>query len=135
MTGSVLWLQSLQPVLARFVEHTPGVAHALVASADGLPVSSSRGLPRLRARQLAGLAAGLVALGYAVTGTVGAGRVVQAVVEMEQGLLVAIRVSDSTCLAVLAAATADRAVVGYEAAHLAGRLRTLDGSDAGPPAR
>lgn len=129
MSSSDLWQRSLQPVLAGFVEQTPGVAHALVASADGVPVSSSRGLPRGRARQLAGMAAGLVDLGYAVTGTVEAGRVVQTVVEMEQGLLLAIRVSDRSCLAVLAAATADRARVGYEAAQLAGRLRSLD--DAG----
>jgi len=130
MSESDLWRQSLQPLLARFVEDTPGVAHALVASADGVPVSSSRGLPRMRARQLAGMAAGLVDLGYAVTGAIDAGPVVQAVVEMEQGLLLAIRVSEQSCLAVLAAASADRARVGYDAALLAGRLRSLHGPEA-----
>lgn len=125
MTESGVWRQGLQPVLASFVEQTPGVAHALVASADGMPVSSSRGLPRLRARQLAGMAAGLVDLGYAATGAVHAGPVVQAVVEMEHGLLLAIRVSETSCLAVLAGASAERPVIGYEAALLAARLRTL----------
>ena len=45
-----------------FANHTPGVAHALVVSADGLPVAVSERLDRPRADQLAAIASGLASL-------------------------------------------------------------------------
>ena len=53
-----------QPQLARreLAKATPGVAHAMVVSADGLPVAVSERLDRPRADQLAAIASGLASL-------------------------------------------------------------------------
>ena len=45
-----------------FVQQVPGVAHAVVVSADGLLLVPSSGLPRDRADQLAAVTSGLVSL-------------------------------------------------------------------------
>ena len=45
-----------------FVERVPGVAHAVVVSADGLLLTSSNRLPLDRADQLAAVASGIVSL-------------------------------------------------------------------------
>src|SRR5215211_809410 len=49
-------------LVGNFANHTPGVAHALVVSADGLPVAVSQRLDRPRADQLAAIASGLASL-------------------------------------------------------------------------
>src|SRR2546421_3450537 len=45
-----------------FAERVPGVAHAVVVSADGLLLTASNRLPLDRADQLAAVASGLVSL-------------------------------------------------------------------------
>ena len=45
-----------------FVNRVAGVAHALVVSAEGMPLTASAHLPRDRADQLAAVASGLVSL-------------------------------------------------------------------------
>ena len=49
-------------LVTNFAERVPGVAHAIVVSADGLLLTSSDRLPRDRADQLAAVASGLVSL-------------------------------------------------------------------------
>ena len=50
--GSFGWL------ITDFVRRVPGVAHAVVVSADGLLLAGSQGLPRDRAEQLSAVASG-----------------------------------------------------------------------------
>ncbi|MGH3761140.1 roadblock/LC7 domain-containing protein, partial [Actinophytocola sp.] len=54
--GSFGWL------ITDFVRQVPGVAHAVVVSADGLLLAGSQGLPRDRAEQLSAVSSGLVSL-------------------------------------------------------------------------
>src|SRR5947207_13239583 len=85
-----------------FANHTPGVAHAMVVSADGLPVAVSQRLDRPKADQLAAVASGLASLTQGGARCIDGGLVKQTVVEMERGLVVVKAISDGSCLAVLA---------------------------------
>lgn len=105
-----------------FVSRVPGVAHAVVVSADGLLLTASCHLPRDRADQLAAVASGLVSLTQGAARCFEAGQVVQTVVEMERGLVLLMSISDGSCLAVLASPTCDIGLVGYEMTLLVDRV-------------
>jgi hypothetical protein len=47
-------------LVGNFANRTPGVAHAMVVSADGLPVAASQRLDRPKADQLAAIGFGLL---------------------------------------------------------------------------
>ena len=74
-------------LVTNFAERVPGVAHAIVVSADGLLLTSSDRLPRDRADQLAAVASGLVSLTQGAARCFDAGGVVQTVVEMDRGIV------------------------------------------------
>lgn len=97
-----------------FVEQVPGVAHAVVVSADGLPMAFSRGFPQDRADQLAAITAGLISLTTGAARVFEGGGVNQTLVEMEYGLLLAMSISDGSSLAVLAAPDCDMGLVAYQ---------------------
>ncbi|MER6942595.1 roadblock/LC7 domain-containing protein [Nonomuraea sp. NPDC005983] len=97
-----------------FVEQVPGVAHAVVVSADGLPMAFSRGFPRDRADQLAAIAAGLVSLTEGAARVFEGGGVTQTLIEMDLGLLLVMSISDGSSLAVLAAPDCDMGLVAYQ---------------------
>jgi uncharacterized protein len=105
-----------------FVDSVPGVAHAVVISADGLLLTRSRHLPDDRADQLAAVASGLVSLAAGASRCFDAGGVVQTVVEMQQGVVLLMSVRDGSSLVALATATCDRGLVGYEMTLLADRV-------------
>jgi predicted regulator of Ras-like GTPase activity (Roadblock/LC7/MglB family) len=90
-----------------FVQQVPGVAHAVVVSADGLLLVASSGLPRDRADQLAAVTSGLVSLTQGAARCFEAGGVVQTVVEMERGIVLTMAISDGSSLAVLASPSCD----------------------------
>ena len=97
-----------------FVAHTPGVAHAVVVSVDGLQLTASEHLPEERADQLSAIAAGIVSLNLGAAKVLGATEVVRTVVEMDGGALLLTSIKDGSCLAVLAARDCDIAQVAYE---------------------
>lgn len=97
-----------------FVDSTPGVAHAVVVSVDGLLLTASARLPTERAEQMAAIAAGIVSLNLGAAKVLGAESVVRAVVEMEAGALLLTSIRDGSCLAVLAVRDCDIAQVAYE---------------------
>ncbi|MFD1540227.1 roadblock/LC7 domain-containing protein [Nonomuraea guangzhouensis] len=101
-------------LVSGFVEQVPGVAHAVVVSADGLPVAFSRGFPQDRADQLAAIAAGLISLTQGAARVFEGGEVTQTLIEMRRGLLLAMSISDGSCLAVLAAPDCDMGLVAYQ---------------------
>src|SRR5919202_781945 len=74
-------------LVSNFAERVPGVAHAIVVSADGLLLTSSDRLPRDRADQLAAVASGLVSLTQGAARCFDAGGVIQTVVEMDRGIV------------------------------------------------
>lgn len=105
-----------------FTERVPGVAHAIVVSADGLLLSSSARLPADRADQLAAVASGLGSLTHGAARCFEAGAVRETVVEMERGVMLLMAISDGSSLAVLAAPNCDIGQVAYEMALLVERV-------------
>ena len=109
-------------LVSNFAERVPGVAHAIVVSADGLLLTSSDRLPRDRADQLAAVASGLVSLTQGAARCFEGGAVLQTVVEMDNGFLFLMSISDGSSFAVLAARSCDVGQVGYEMALLVDRV-------------
>jgi uncharacterized protein len=114
--------RDLNWLIGNFARSTPGVAHAVVVSADGLPVAVSERLDRAKADQLAAIASGVASLSQGAARCFDGGPVRQTVVEMERGLLFVMAISDGSCLAVLAASSCDVGVVGYQMAVLVVRV-------------
>lgn len=104
-----------------FVNRVPGVAHAVVVSSDGIPLTLSSGLPRDRADQLAAVTSGLVSLAVGAARCFEAGGLVQTVVEMEHGIMLIMSITDGSSLAVLASPSCDIGLVGYEMTVLVDR--------------
>jgi predicted regulator of Ras-like GTPase activity (Roadblock/LC7/MglB family) len=108
VTSSV---QDLNWLITNFVERVPSVAHAIVVSADGLPLAFSDGFPPDRADQLAAVASGLSSLTQGAARVFEGGAVLQTVVEMEGGLLLSMSISNGSSLAVLASPDCDMGLV------------------------
>src|SRR6476661_6573540 len=102
-------------LVARFANETPGVSHAILVSADGLPMAASEQLPTDRAEQMAALASGAARLFQG-------GTVLQSVIEMELGYLLLMSVGDGSHLAALTSTESDIGQVGYEMAVLVDRV-------------
>jgi uncharacterized protein len=113
--------QNLNWLVSNFAKSVPGAAHAIVLSADGLLMAVSERLDRARADQLAAVASGLASLTQGAARIFTGGTVTQTVVEMENGFLLVMAVSDGSCLAVLAAPSCDIGLIGYEMALLVAR--------------
>jgi predicted regulator of Ras-like GTPase activity (Roadblock/LC7/MglB family) len=114
--------RDLNWLIGNFATRTPGVAHAMVVSADGLPIAVSERLDRTKADQLAAIASGLASLSQGAARYFDAGLVRQTIVEMQRGLLFVMTISDGSCLTVLAATACDVGGVGYEMAVLVTRV-------------
>ena len=97
-------------------------AHAIVVSADGLPMAFSDGFPADRADQLAAVTSGLASLTQGASRVFEGGPVTQTVVEMRHGLLLVMAISDGSSLAALAASDCDMGLVAYEMAMLVERV-------------
>jgi uncharacterized protein len=100
----------------------PDIAHAILVSADGLPLARSVDFPADRADQLAAIASGLSSLTQGAARCFNAGTVRQMIVEMDQGYLFVMSVSEGSCLAALASGSCDLGQVGYEMSMLITRV-------------
>jgi len=107
-------LSDLDWLVTDFTTRVPDVAHAAVISADGVALALSEGIPVQHAGQLAAITAGLTSLIQGAARVFEAGETIQALVEMEAGLLLVKAISDGSSLAVLAAAQCDIDLVAYE---------------------
>ena len=114
--------QDLDWLVTDFVDRVRDVAHAVVVSADGLPMAFNTRFPRDHADQLAAVTAGLASLTLGAARVFQAGRVVQTAVEMEAGLFVVMTISNGSSLAVLAVANCDLGLVAYEMSLLVERV-------------
>ena len=114
--------RNLNWLVSTFVDRVPGVQDAVVVSADGLPMALSDGLDRDTADRFAAVASGLVGLAHGAASRFGGGAVHQVIVEMERSFLFVTGISDGSCLAVVAEATCDVGLVGYEMAVLVERV-------------
>jgi predicted regulator of Ras-like GTPase activity (Roadblock/LC7/MglB family) len=111
---SSVYRQDLNWLITGFTARVADVAHAIVVSADGVPLAVSQRLPPAYAGQLAAITAGLVSLMQGAARIFEAGLPTQALVEMEGGLLFVMAINDGSCLAVLAGPECDTNVVSYE---------------------
>ena len=101
-------------LLGNFVTNVPGVSHTLVVSADGLLMAMSEGMDRTQGDQMAAIVSGLSSLTRGAARQLGGGEVRQAIVEMDHLFLFTTSISDGSVLAVVADATCDVGLVGYE---------------------
>jgi hypothetical protein len=115
-------VQDLDWLVTDFVDRVRDVAHAVVVSADGLPLAFNTRFPRDHADQLAAVTSGLASLTQGAARVFAAGRVIQTAVEMEAGLFVVMSISNGSSLAVLAAANCDLGLVAYEMSLLVERV-------------
>jgi uncharacterized protein len=111
---SSVYRQDLNWLITGFTARVADVAHAIVVSADGVPLAVSQRLPPAYAGQLAAITSGLVSLMQGAARIFEAGLATQALVEMESGLLFVMAINDGSCLAVLAGQECDTNVVSYE---------------------
>lgn len=125
MTAGLDWL------VDSLVQRTRDVAHAILVSADGMPMARSTDFPTDRADQLAAITAGLTSLTQGAARCFAAGSVQQMVVEMDGGYLVVMAVGEGSSLAALASPDCDLGQVGYEMQLLISRVNTA----LTPPAR
>src|ERR1700739_187714 len=114
--------KSLDWLVSAVARDVPGGAHAAPGSGDGLLGAASEHLPVERADQLAAVSSGLASLSTGAADLFEGGRVVQSVVEMENGYLLLMRVGDGSHLAALASTSCDIGQVGYEMAILVERV-------------
>lgn len=116
-------VQDLDWLVTDFVDRVRDVAHAVVVSADGLPLAFSARFPRDHADRLAAITSGLASLTQGAARAFEVGLVVQTAVEMEGGLFIVMSVSnDGSSLAVLAASDCDLGLVAYEMSLLVERV-------------
>lgn len=121
MTDLSAAARNINWLVENFVDRVPGVTEAVVVSADGLPMAVSRGLDRDTGDRFAAVASGLIGLAYGAAGRFGGGAVTQIVIEMENAFLFVTGISDGSSLAIVADASADVGLVGYEMAVLVER--------------
>ncbi|MET9214689.1 MULTISPECIES: roadblock/LC7 domain-containing protein [unclassified Nocardia] len=115
--------QTLDWVLDGLIDRTPGSEHALVLSADGLPLARSSALTREDAEHLAAMASALHSLARGVGSRFGKGALQQTVVELDAGYLIVTEAGHGACLALLAAIEADLGLIAYEMNVIVGQVR------------
>jgi predicted regulator of Ras-like GTPase activity (Roadblock/LC7/MglB family) len=101
-----------------FTGRVADVAHAVVVSADGVPLAVSEGIPQAFVGQLAAITSGLSSLMNGAARLFEAGHPTRGLVEMEGGLMFVMAISDGSILAVLAAPECDADQVSYEMSML-----------------
>lgn len=111
-------------LLDNFVRTVPGTRHTLVVSADGLLMAMSENLDRTSGDQLAAIVAGMSSLTRGAARQLHAGDVRQAIVEMDELFVFLMSVSNGSVLAVVADASCDVGLIGYEMAMLVSRTET-----------
>lgn len=116
--------QSLNWLVANFVDRVPGVKESAVVSSDGLLIAVSDGLGRAEADRLAAVAAGLMSIARGVSGPLDAGRVNEIIIEFDWALLFVMRISEGSTLAVIASRPCDVGQIGYEMAVLVEKAET-----------
>jgi hypothetical protein len=108
-------------LLDNFVKSVAGVRHTLVVSADGLLMAMSDELDRTSGDQLGAIVAGLSSLTRGAARQLRCGEVRLSIVEMDTQFLLLMTISDGSVLAVMADATCDVGLIGYEMALLVSR--------------
>ena len=107
-------LENLDWLVDSLTRRTADIAHAILVSADGMPMARSAAFPPDRADQLAAITSGLTSLTQGAARCFAAGQVHQLVVEMDGGYLVVMSVGEGSSLAALVSPQCDLGQVGYQ---------------------
>lgn len=108
-----------------FVGETPGVSHAIIVSADGLALASSRSLAIDLADSLSAMVAGLTGLCGSIAGHIHRGNYEHAMIRLTHGHLLIMGISPAASLAVLTDTCADAGTVAYQMNRLVSRTGHL----------
>ncbi len=108
-------------LLDNFVRTVPATRHTLVVSADGLLMAMSDNLDRTSGDQLAAIVSGMSSLTRGASRQLNGGAVRQSIVEMDNGFLFLMNVSNGSVLAAVADSNCDVGLIGYEMAMLVSR--------------
>lgn len=119
---STAYRQDLNWLVTEFTTRVEDVAHAMVVSADGVPLALSAGIPAAAVEQFAAITSGLAGLMQGAARAFEGGTAMQALVEMDDGLMFVKVISDGSSLAVLAAPECDTSQVSYEINRLVGAV-------------
>lgn len=106
--------RDLDWLLDELVERAVGAQHAIVLSADGLPIGKSKDITTEDAEHLSAIASAFQSLAQGTGRQFKGGRVLQTVVEMEHAYLFVTAAGEGACMAVLAAEDADVGMIAYE---------------------
>ena len=112
-------------LLSSFVDGTAHVDEAVAVSSDGFLLGASAGPDRAHIEQLSAIAAGLTSLTTGAADCFDYGSVELVMTRMEGGFLLLSRISDGSCLAVLANRSCDVSAVSYEMTLLVDRIGRL----------
>ncbi len=105
-------------LISNFAASTPGVAHALIVSSDGLPLLASDGVPEDLADPLAAMASGILSLGNNLARQVAAGSCDQILLRLTRGQFVFMGIGELAGLGVLVEAGANLGAVAHQMAQL-----------------
>jgi len=108
-------------LLDNFVRTVPATRHTLVVSADGLLMAMSDNLDRTSGDQLAAIVSGMSSLTRGASRQLNGGSVRQSIVEMDNGFLFLMNVSNGSVLAAVADSNSDVGLIGHEMAMLVSR--------------
>jgi uncharacterized protein len=117
--------QDLNWLVTDFTMRVEDVAHAIVVSADGVPLALSTDIPEHAVQQLAAIVSGLTSLMQGAARVLDGGAPIQAMVEMDSGLMFVKAISDGSSLAVLAAPECDTRQASFEMTRLVGAVGEL----------
>jgi uncharacterized protein len=119
---STAFRQDLNWLVTEFTARVEDVAHAIVVSADGVPLALSAGIPAAAVEHFAAITSGLTGLMQGAARAFEGGAAMQALIEMDDGLMFVKVISDGSSLAVLAAPECDTSQVSYEINRLVGAV-------------
>jgi uncharacterized protein len=115
---SRVYREDLNWLVNDFTMRVSDVAHAIVVSADGVPLALSAGIPAPAVEQFAAITSGLTSLVVGAARIMEAGLPLQALVEMDYGLMFVKAISDGSSLSVLAAPECDTRQISFEMTRL-----------------
>ncbi len=109
-------------LLNDLVGRLPHAQHAVVLSADGLLMASSKDLSQDDGEHLSAVAAGIQSLAKGAGVRFGGGPVRQTIIEMQSAFMLVSVAGKGACLAVLSDEEADVGLIAYEMAMLVARV-------------
>ena len=117
--------RNLNWLVESFEYRVEGILHAVVVSSDGLLMAASSDLDPSTGDSIASVTSGLASLARGAANHFSWGDMRQTIVEMENGIIILMSISDGSILAVLAAPDADIELIGYEMGTLVARVGNL----------